>query len=79
MTPLIVNTQSLEWSQIREYIERRRADLVEQMDSLLADDRERRDAAVRRDELALLLAAPADTVQVGAAAAEASLTKRTIY
>jgi hypothetical protein len=79
VTHLIVNTQSLEWSQIREYIESRRADLVEQMDSLLVDDRDRRDAAVRRDELALLLAAPADAAQVGAAAAEASLTNRTIY
>lgn len=68
MTPLRVMQSSGDWHAVKEYVAARRAELLDQMDDLLADDKTRRDAAVRRDELALLLAAPGETAQAEALA-----------
>lgn len=57
--PIDVNESA--WHLVREYIEARRAEIMDTVLSLSVSDQERRDAAVRIDELILLLGAPGDT------------------
>lgn len=47
------------WEQVVEFIKRRRDELIDDLDSLSADELSRRDAAVRRDELLTVLGCPA--------------------
>lgn len=66
MSQLVIDTRGGDWHAVKAYAEARRAELLETLDDLMADDQARRDAAVRRDELALLLAAPGETAEAKA-------------
>ena len=61
MALIDVNPREMGWLAVRKYVETRRAEILEEMLSLTTDDRERRDAAVRIDELTVLLRAPDET------------------
>jgi hypothetical protein len=79
MTLLPVNVNTREWHAIRDYIEARRVELLAELDSLTASDQARRDAAVRRDELAVLLQAPAETLRESQARDAANRGARPTY
>ena len=46
------------WKQVVAWVNARRIELIDDLDSLSADEVARRDAAVRRDELLTLLGIP---------------------
>jgi hypothetical protein len=46
------------WREVVAWVTRRRAELVDDLDSLNIDETSRRDAAVRRDELLIVLGIP---------------------
>jgi len=46
------------WNQVVAWVNARRVELIDDLDSLNADEQSRRDAAVRRDELLTLLGIP---------------------
>lgn len=77
LLPIDVNESA--WHLVREYIDARRAEVSDTLLSLSVTDQERRDAAVRMDELALLLAAPGDTRRASEARHEGEQRRRPIY
>ena len=79
MTLLPINMQSGDWGLIKTYIAARRTELLEDLDALTATDQQRRDAAVRRDELAVLLDAPTDTQRSVQAKHDADTAKSGTY
>ena len=79
MTPLVMATASAEWYAIKGYIAARKADLLDEALSLVADDRERRDAAVRIDELDALLRAPEETRREAQARQDGQESARKVY
>jgi hypothetical protein len=79
MTPLAISTTSSEWHAIKTYAAARRADLLEGALSLMADDRERRDAAVRIDELDALIRAPEETRREAQGRQDGQESARKVY
>ncbi len=79
MIALAVDVTSAEWRRVAEYIEARRAELIDEMDSLTATPEERFAAAVRRDELRLLLEAPADARRATQARLDGDVTRVPLY
>lgn len=77
LLPIDVNESA--WHLVREYIDARRAEVSDTLLSLSVTDQERRDAAVRMDELALLLAAPSDTRRASEARHEGEQRRLAIY
>lgn len=75
--PIDVNESA--WFLVCEYIDARRAEISDTLLSLVVSDQERRDAAVRMDELALLLAAPGDTRRASEARHEGEQRRLAIY
>lgn len=65
------------WNQVVAWVNARRAELIDDMDSLNADDQSRRDGAVRRDELLTLLGIP--SVLAAGEKIEAPVKPRTQY
>ncbi len=61
MVILPIDVNETAWHLVREYIADRRAEIMDTLLSLTVSDQDRRDAAVRIDELILLLGAPGDT------------------
>jgi hypothetical protein len=79
MTPLVISTTCAEWHAIKTYAAARRAELLDEVLSLVADDRERRDAAVRIDELEALLRAPEETRREAQARQDGQESARKVY
>jgi cytochrome P450 len=79
MVILPIDVNETAWHLVREYIADRRAEIMDTLLSLTVSDQDRRDAAVRIDELILLLGAPGDTKAAAIAAAEASANRRSVY
>lgn len=79
MTPLVISTTGSEWNAIKTYAFARRAELLDEVLSLMADDRERRDAAVRIDELDALLRAPDETRAVAQGRQDGQESARKVY
>lgn len=78
--PLIaVNATSLEWAAVLAYCEARKAELQDDLLSLTSSDQARRDAAVRLNELNMLLSAPADTAQAVELQLQGEATARSVY
>lgn len=59
---LEINEKDAVWIKVAAYAKARRAELLEEIDSVGASDQARRDAVIRRDELAILMAAPNATL-----------------
>lgn len=72
MIPLPIDLTSAEYARLKSYVAARRAEILETLVDLQIEDRERRDAAVRIDELATLLDAPVQTLADTKAAHEAA-------
>lgn len=66
MINLPVDVNSGEWQHVRRYVEQRIGEQSEICTNPLAEERDRLIAAVRIDELRVLLAAPADTQRMTA-------------
>jgi CHASE3 domain sensor protein len=67
------------WHRVKEALQRRQDEVMDELRSLVVDDRQRRDAAVRLDEISMLLNAPADTLAASQARAEGQAARRSIY
>ena len=79
MIPLDVSAQDGTWRKVVVWVEARRAELLTELDAVSSEDRDRLIAAVRRDELAQLLSAPADTRAATEARLEGEAASRQIY
>lgn len=79
MITLAVSVTSPEWNAVKAYVALRRAELIEEAMSVTASDAERRDAAMRADELAMLVQAPFETREAATAQAASESAHRATY
>lgn len=79
MINLPVDTTSAFWNAIKAYASLRQTELIDIATSITASDIERRDAAMRLDELKQLLAAPDETREATSARFEAAGRARSTY
>lgn len=79
MIQLMVDPKDPVWARVSEALQRRRADLLDEVTSLNIDERQRRDAAVRIDEINAILGAPQDAAAAVQARYDAEGARRPIY
>lgn len=79
MIQLLVDPQDPVWARVAEALQARKLELLDEVTSLIVDDRQRRDAAVRIDEINAILGAPRDAAAAVQARYDAEGARRSIY
>lgn len=79
MAAINVDPKSFEWKRVMDYIQTRGHELTEIATSPAVTDQERRDAAVRLDELKVLRGAPIESTEMVQGRIRGDETHRSIY